>query len=434
MQVYQQRRQQLMQHVGNDAAVIIAAAPHAARSRDVEYSYRHDSDLYYLCGFREPNTQLVLLPGRQEREFILFCQDRDPEMEIWNGKRAGQAGAKRHYQADVAYSINDVDKQMPVLLENVRRVYCHIGVSEGFDQKLLSWVNTVRRKVRSGVKAPVEFFDLSAVLHEMRLIKSEEEIELMRTAATISATAHRRAMSHCKPGMMEYELEAELEYVFARHGCEPAYASIVGTGANACVLHYVENSARTRPGDMVLIDAGAEYKSYAADITRTFPVDGRFTEPQRLIYEVVLEAQQAAIEKVKPGNAWNEPHDAAVKTITRGLKELGLLKGDVRDLIKKEAYRKFYMHRTGHWLGMDVHDVGSYKINDKWRDLKPGCVLTVEPGIYIAPGTPGVPKKWWNIGVRIEDDLVVTRKGHEVLTIDAPKSIVDIEALVGSEA
>ncbi len=428
---FAQRRARLMRKTGHDGVAILPAAPHALRNRDSEYPYRPDSDFYYLTGFAEPEAVAVLVPGRKEGEYILFCRERDPKMEIWTGSRAGQEGARTLYGADQSFPIGDIDKVLPRLLENRRRVFYAMGQRQVFDQQVMAWVNQVRSKARTGVHAPAEFVALEEPLHEMRLFKSKAEIAAMRYAAKVSAAAHRRAMQSCRAGMMEYQVEAELLHEFVREGCRfPAYNSIVGGGGNACTLHYTDNNASLNDGDLLLIDAGAEFDCYAADITRTFPINGRFSAEQKAVYEIVLAAQLAAIDKVRPGNHWNEPHEAAVRVLTEGLVELGLLKGKPKQLIKDEAHRKFYMHRTGHWLGMDVHDVGAYKVDGNWRGLEAGMVLTVEPGLYIPAGSKGVPKKWWNIGIRIEDDVLVTKDGHEVLTAAAPKTVADIEALM----
>lgn len=430
---FAKRRQRLLQMMGPGSIAVLPAAPHRLRNRDVEYPYRADSDFYYLTGFPEPEAVMVLAPGRRQGEFILFCRERDPAMETWHGRRAGLEGAMHRHGADDAFPVGDIDDILPGLMENCERVFYAMGAHQDLDQKMIGWLNQVRSKSRSGVHAPGEFVALDHLLHEMRLFKSAEELKVMRRAAEVSAGAHCRAMQVCKPGMMEYEIEAELQHEFMRSGCRHvAYSSIVGGGANGCILHYTENDAQLRDGDLLLIDAGAEHEYYASDISRTFPVNGRFSAEQRALYEIVLEAQYAAIDKVQPGNHWNEPHEAAVKVLTRGLVKLGILKGQPAKLIKSEAYRRFYMHRTGHWLGMDVHDVGDYKIDGEWRVLEPGMVLTVEPGLYISAGSKGVAKKWWDIGIRIEDDVLVTRKGHEVLTGGAPKEPDEIEALMAS--
>jgi Xaa-Pro aminopeptidase len=427
---FSKRRRRLMQMMGKGAIAILPTAPVSIRNRDVEHPYRPDSDFYYLTGFKEPESVAVLIPKRKQGEYILFCRERDPTAEIWNGRRAGLEGAKALYGADDAFPITDIDEILPGLLENCERVYYTMGNDPDFDQRVIGWVNQLRGKARAGVHTPGEFVALDHLLHDMRLFKSREEIKTMKHAATVSAQAHIRAMQVCQPGMMEYEVEAEFVHHFHKNGCATAYSSIVGGGANACILHYVDNDQPLKDGDLLLIDAGAEKDCYASDITRTFPVNGHFSKEQKAIYNLVLAAQQAAIDQVKPGNHWNQPHEAAVKTLTKGLVKLGLLKGSVNKLIKDEAYRQFYMHRTGHWLGMDVHDVGDYKVGEAWRVFEPGMVLTVEPGLYIAGGQKKVAKKWWDIGVRIEDDVLVTKSGCEVLTVGVPKTVPEIEALM----
>ncbi len=430
---FSRRRKQLMRMMGKGSIAIIPTAPHLIRNRDVEYPFRPDSDFYYLSGFPEPEAVLVLVPGRKHGEFILFVRDRDPDMETWHGRRAGPEGACELYGADDAFPINDIDDILPGLLEGRDRVYYTMGVQHEFDAQLMGWVTRIREASRSGQRAPNEFISLEHLVHDMRLYKSAVEIKTMRKAAKIAAQAHRRAMRACAPGKYEYEIESEYIHEFRRHAAEHAYSPIVGGGENGCILHYTENNARLNAGDLLLIDAGAEYECYASDITRTFPVSGKFSKPQRDLYEIVLHAQLAAIEQVRPGNHWNDPHDAAVKVLTKGLIDLGILKGTVAKAIKSEAYRKFYMHRTGHWLGMDVHDVGDYKVGGEWRVLEPGMVMTVEPGLYIAPGTRGVAKKWWGIGIRIEDDVVVTRDGYEVLSQGVPKTVEGIEAFMAGD-
>ena len=433
---FARRRKRLMQMMGKSSVAILPAAPIRMRNRDAEHTYRQDSDFHYLTGFPEPEAVAVLIPKRKHAEYILFCRERDPEMETWHGRRAGLDGAMEEYGADDAFPITDIDDILPGLLENCERVFYAMGCNTGFDNQVNGWVNQLRDKARAGVHTPGEFVALDHLLHDMRLYKSRAEITAMRKAAKISAQAHIRAMQITKPGMMEYEIEAEFQHHYKQHGCEHAYTSIVGGGENGCILHYTENSAQLRDGDLLLIDAGAENDLYAADITRTFPVNGLFSPEQKALYQIVLDAQLAAIDKVKPGNHWNEPHEAAVNVITKGLIKLGLLKGNLRTLIKEQAYRTFYMHRTGHWLGMDVHDVGDYKVGDTWRELEPGMVLTVEPGLYIAPGTKvgkrTVAKKWQGIGIRIEDDVLVTKDGCDILSKDAPKTINDIEALMAN--
>lgn len=431
MTEFARRRKALMQKTGPDSIVILSAAPSLARNHYHEYPYRQNSDFYYLTGFKEPEAILVLAPKRKAGEFILFNRVRDREKEIWDGYRAGQEGACKEFGADEAFSIQDFEKKLPELLSGREKIHCVLGASAAFDQIILNAMNTVRGQVRSGVEAPTAILDIRPTLHEMRLIKSPAEIDLMRQAAEISANAHIRAMQTCKPGLYEYHLEAELTYEFQRHGARShAYTPIIGSGANTCILHYVTNEEKIKNGDMVLIDAGAEYNYYASDVTRTFPANGKFTEEQRAIYEIVLAAQLAGIKAVKPGTLWNQIDDVVIKVITQGLMDIGLLKGKLNDLIEKQAYFPFYMHRSGHWIGLDTHDAGRYKINNKWRKLEPGMVRTVEPGIYISADIPGVPKRWHNIGIRIEDDVVVTNNGHEILSQAAPKTVADIETLM----
>lgn len=434
-QEFARRRKQLMAQMEANSIAIIPSANEKIRNRDCEYQFRQDSDFYYLCGFPEPDAVLVLLPGREQGETILFCRERDVTMELWNGYRAGPEGACSDYAADDAFPIGDIDEILPGLLEGRERVYYAMGRNTDFDRRVMAWVNVIRSKVRAGAHPPGEFLDLDHLLHDLRLYKSAAELRIMKLAGDISADAHCRAMRICKPGMMEYQLEAEILHEFASKGARfPAYSSIVGAGKNACILHYIENSSKIKDGDLILIDAGCELEHYAADITRTFPANGRFSKAQEAIYTIVLEAQLAAIKTIKPGSHWNEAHDATVQVITQGLKALGLLKGSLKKLIEQEAYRDFYMHRAGHWLGMDVHDVGDYKVNDEWRVLEEGMVMTVEPGIYIAPDNDKVDKKWRGIGVRIEDDVVVTKTGCEILTDAVPKTIADIEALMAESA
>ena len=428
--IFEKRRRQVMQHMGGGVA-IIPTAPVRARNRDVDYPYRSDSDFYYLTHFSEPEACAVLVPGRPHGEYILFCRERNPEKEIWEGRRAGLEGVREFYGADDAFPIEDIDDILPGLIENREKVFYSMGRYKEFDLRLMNWVNEVRGKSRNGVHAPGEFVDLNHILHEMRLFKGPEEIRLMKRAAKVSAAAHRRAMRACHPGMTEYEIEAELLYEFKKGGSSyPAYPPIVAGGENACILHYTENRSELKDGDLLLIDAGAEIDGYAADITRSFPVNGKFRAEQRALYELVLAAQLAAIEKIRPGSHWNEPHETAVRVLTEGLKDLGLLNGSVDGHIESGGYKRFYMHRTGHWLGMDVHDVGDYKVDDIWRLLEPGMVLTVEPGLYIAGGAKDIDERWWNIGIRIEDDVLVTRDGHEVLSREVPKGVDEIEALM----
>ena len=428
---FARRRRRLMGIIGADSIAIQPTAPERLRNRDVYYHHRADSDFYYLSGFEEPDAVAVFVPHRAQGEYLLFCRERDPEAETWHGRRAGLDGACEEYGADDAFPISDLDDILPGLLENKERIYYTMGRYGDFDQRLVGWITRVNDKGRAGVHAPDQFVSLGHVLHESRLIKSAREIKAMRRAGAISAEAHCRAMSICRPGLYEYQIEAELVHTFMHRGARsPAYPSIVGGGRNGCILHYIENQDQLNDGDLLLIDAGAEYDYYASDITRTFPVNGRFSKEQAAVYEVVLAAQLAAIEQVQPGNPWNKPHDAAIETLTRGLQDLGILKGRISKLLRDEAYRPYYMHKTGHWLGMDVHDVGDYKVGDEWRIFEPGMVTTVEPGLYLADTIKGLAKRWRNIGIRIEDDVLVTKKGHDVLSAGVPKNIDDIENLM----
>ncbi|MBD8732719.1 Xaa-Pro aminopeptidase [Pseudomonas sp. CFBP 13710] len=430
---FARRRKALMAQMVPNSIAILPAAAVAIRNRDVEHIYRQDSDFQYLSGFAEPEAVIALIPGREHGEYVLFCRERNPERELWDGLRAGQEGAIRDFGADDAFPISDIDDILPGLIEGRDRVYSSIGSHPEFDRHLMDWINSIRSKARLGAQPPNEFEALDHLLHDMRLYKSAAEVKVMRRAADISARAHVRAMQACRAGLHEYSLEAELDYEFRKGGAKmPAYGSIVAAGRNACILHYQQNDAVLRDGDLVLIDAGCEIDCYASDITRTFPVSGRFSPEQKAIYELVLEAQQAAFAAIGPDKHWNQAHEATVQVITRGLVRLGLLKGEVDELIARDAHRAFYMHRAGHWLGLDVHDVGEYKVGGEWRVLEPGMTLTVEPGIYIAPDNLSVAKKWRGIGVRIEDDVVVTKKGCEILTEAVPKSVAEIEALMAA--
>ncbi len=428
---FKHRRKLLMRRMKKKSVALLASAPAVARNRDVEFPYRQDSDFHYLTGFNEPESVAVIAPGREQGEFILFCREYDETMAIWTGKHAGLEGAREHFGADEAYPIRDLAHVLPGLLDGRRALYFAIGLDGELDQRVMDAVNDLRGKARAGAKPPEEFIALDRLLHEMRLRKSPAEIQLMRKAADVSIQAHKRAMAACRPGMYEYQIEAELTHEFMRHGLRyAAYPSIVAGGANGCVLHYTQNADVLRDGDLLLIDAGAEFGNYASDITRTFPVNGKFSEAQRQIYELVLEAQLAAIDKIRPGKTWNEPHDAAVRVLVKGLVRLGLLEGRVSKLIKDEAYKPFYMHRTGHWLGMDVHDVGDYRVDEQWRELEPDMVMTVEPGLYISPACLEVEPKWRGIGIRIEDDVLVTSSGCEVLTAAMPKTVTEIESFM----
>jgi Xaa-Pro aminopeptidase len=427
---FAKRRQRLIEIMGPDSIAVLPNAKVSTRNRDVDYLFRSDSNFHYLTGFDEPESVLVIVPGRPHDEYILFCRERDLEKEIWDGYRAGQEGAIEKYGADDSYPYSDLNDILPGLLENKQKVYYTMGNVPSFDHRLIEWLNHLRNASRQGKHSPYEMIELDHILNELRLYKSSAEIKAMRYAAEVSAKAHVRAMEFTSVGKWEYEVEAEIIHEFMKSNCRsPAYPSIVGGGENGCILHYIENDHKLKNNDLLLIDAGAEYDYYAADITRTFPVNGKFTPAQKALYTIVLDAQKAAIAEVKPGNHWNQPHEAAVRVITEGLLGLGLLQGELEQLIHDESYREFYMHRTGHWLGMDVHDVGDYKVGGQWRLLEPGMVLTVEPGIYIRD-PEHIHKKWHFIGIRIEDDVLVTKTGHEVLTHGVPKEIDEIEALM----
>ncbi len=428
--VYRRRRERLAAAMRSGVA-IVPTAPERTRNRDAHYPYRFDSYFYYLTGFREPEAVLVVVAGEKPAS-ILFCRDKNPEREIWDGFRHGPEAARAAFGFDEAYPIGELDQRVPDLLADRAALYCRLGEDVSWDARITGWVNQVRGRVRSGVSAPSEVKDVHGLLDEMRLVKGPEELAVMRRAAAITADAHRRAMRATRPERAEYEIEAELLHEFRRQGAQaPAYTPIVAGGDRACVLHYVQNDGRLRDGELLLIDAGCELDGYAADVTRTFPVNGRFSGPQREIYDLVLAAQAAAIAQVKPGNGWDAPHRAAVETLAQGLIDLKLLAGGLAEAVETESYKRFYMHRTGHWLGLDVHDAGDYKRGGEWRALAPGMVLTVEPGCYIRAGA-GVPECFAGIGVRIEDDVAVTGTGAEVLTRDAPKQAAEIEAWMGA--
>lgn len=431
---FSKRRRQLMRMMGKGGVAVLPAAQLRFRNRDAQYLYRQDSDFYYLTRFSEPEAVAVLASGRAGGEFLLFCRARNPGKEAWDGARIGPENALLQFGADQTYPIEMVGEVLPKILAGADRVFYTAGSQPEFDHRLLGWLSRLRTQSGAEIHTPDQIIGLDHFLHDLRLFKSRGEVGALRRAARIAVQAHRRAMSICRPGLFEYQLEAEFMHEFRTHGVQPSYLPIVGSGANSCVLHYHANNRRMEDGDLLLVDAGCEYDYYASDVTRTYPVNGRFTAEQRAIYEVVLEAHEAALTAVMPGNSWNEPHVAAVRSVTKGLKKIGLLQGAVASLIRARAYRKFFMHRTGHWLGMDVHDVGDYKIADQWRVLEPGMALTVEPGIYIPPGSLGVAKRWWNIGVRIEDDVVVTREGSEVLTSNLPRDPDMLEAMVGASA
>lgn len=432
---YPKRRQQLMSLMSENSIAIIPSAPVTVRNRDVEHPYRQDSDFYYLSGFAEEHAVIVLIPGREQGEFVLFCQEKIKEQEIWTGRRLGPEAALEVLGCDDAFPITDIDDILPGLLEGKDRVYTNLGVSGEFDNRLMGWINHIKSQVRNGATPPREFSALDYLLHDLRLIKSKAEIAVMQAAAEISAKAHTRVMQLTRPGLYEYQLEAELLRDFIAAGSRwPAYPSIVGAGENGCILHYTQNNAEIKDGDLILIDAGCELDFYASDITRTFPANGKFNAAQAAMYQLVLDANQAAIASVKAGVHWNTPHEAAVRILTAGLVKHGLLQGEVDELIATQAYRQFYMHKTGHWLGMDVHDVGEYRIDGEWRILEEGMVMTIEPGLYIAPDDESVAPQWRGIGIRIEDDIVVTKKGCTVLTKGVAKEIADIEALMATGA
>ena len=432
---FQQRRQQVMEKIGNGTA-IFRSAPMVVMHNDVEYTYRQDSDFFYLTGFNEPDAVAILAPHHPEHQFILFVQPKDPEKETWTGYLHGVEGAKEIFGADEAYSIQELEEKLPQYLEKAERIYYHLGRDKTFNTNVLKhWQKLIATFPRRGT-GPTALEDTNFILHPLRLLKTKAELDNIRQATAISAQAHNRAREFTKVGHYEYQIQAEIEHTFRLEGgMGPAYPSIVASGANACILHYINNNRQVQENELLLIDAGCAYNYYNGDITRTFPVNGKFTPEQKIIYEIVLEAQLKAIEVVKTGNPYNLFHDTAVRTIVEGLVDLGLLVGDIDEIIKEEKYKPFYMHRTGHWLGLDVHDAGGYKVNEEtWQTLQPGHVLTVEPGIYISPdikpaeGQPEVPEKWRGIGIRIEDDVLVTATGNEVLTATVPKKVEDIES------
>ncbi|MGX5699958.1 Xaa-Pro aminopeptidase [Acinetobacter kookii] len=430
---FQERRDRLAEEMGPHSIAIIATSPVALRNRDADYKFRADSSFFYLTGFAEPEAVAVIETFESIDEgytYSLFCRERNREMEIWNGYRAGVDGAVDDYEADEAYAIDLLDEEIIEKLHNKQKLFYRIGHQADFDARVAKWIAKASGESRKGTSAPAQVIQLDRIVDEMRLHKSEKEIKLMQLASDISAEAHTRAMQTVKPGMMEYALEAELNYIFGKNGCVPSYNSIVGGGANACILHYVENDKALNDGDLVLIDAACEYQLYASDITRTFPVNGKFSPEQKALYELVLKAQLAAIDAVRIGNSYKEPHNVAVRILVQGLLDLGIMHGDLEEIIEKESFRQFYMHGTGHWLGMDVHDVGSYKQDGEWRAYEEGMVVTVEPGLYIAPDDETVDAKWRGIGIRIEDDVVATENGPLVLTKDVVKTVEDIEALM----
>lgn len=425
------RRTQLLKRIGRDGIAIIPAAHEVIRSRDTHYPFRQDSDFHYLTGFSEPEAIAVFVPQRKEGEFVLFVRERNVEREIWDGRREGPEGAIKNYRAKQAFSLDEFDAMLPKLLMGRSRVHYNMGEQHpSLDKKITATMRRMREVSRRGGSAPTEIVALESSLHEMRLIKSPSEIAILETACEISAEAHCRAMAVTQPGLMEWQIAAEIHDHFGRHNMACGYGSIVGGGANSCILHYVENNAVLKDGDLLLIDAGGELQGYTADITRTFPVNGCFSKAQRAVYEVVLEANKQAIQTLKVGASSTKPHEVATQILTEGMVELGLLKGDVKALIAQDKHRQFFMHGTGHWLGLDVHDVGRYKLNGKPRKFETGMVMTVEPGLYIAPGTKGVREEYWGIGIRIEDDVLVTERGPAVMTSGVPKEIADIERLM----
>ncbi len=430
---FQERRDILAGEMGLRSIAIIATSPVALRNRDADYKYRADSSFFYLTGFAEPEAVAVIETFDSEEEgytYSLFCRERDREMEIWNGYRAGVDGAVDDYEADEAYAIDLLDEEILEKLQNKDKLFYRVGHSAEFDARVAKWIAQASGESRRGKSAPAQIVQLDRIVDEMRLHKDANEIELMQIASDISAEAHTRAMQTVRPGMMEYALEAELNYVFGKNGCVPSYNSIVGGGENACILHYVENDKELKDGDLVLIDAACEYQFYASDITRTFPVNGKFSPEQKALYNIVLDAQIAAINAVQIGNSYKEPHNVAVRILVQGLLDLGIMQGKIEEIIETESFRQFYMHGTGHWLGMDVHDVGAYKTNGEWRPYEEGMVVTVEPGLYIAPDDETVDPKWRGIGIRIEDDVVVTQNGPLVLTAKVVKTVEEIEALM----
>ncbi|MBR5557716.1 MAG: aminopeptidase P N-terminal domain-containing protein [Acinetobacter sp.] len=432
---FQERRDRLAEEMGPHSIAIIATSAVAMRNRDADYKFRADSSFFYLTGFAEPEAVAVIETFESIDEgytYSLFCRERNRDLEIWNGYRAGVDGAVDEYEADEAYAIDLLDQEIIEKLLNKQKLFYRIGQQAEFDARVSQWIAEADAQQRRGNGSPAHVIQLDRLLDEMRLHKSAKEIELMQIAANISSEAHIRAMQTVKPDMMEYALEAELNYIFGQNGCVPAYNSIVGGGANGCILHYVENNQVLKDGDLVLIDAACEYQLYASDITRTFPVNGKFSPEQKALYEVVLKAQLAAIDAVQVGNSYKEPHHVAVRILVQGLLDLGLMQGDLDQIIKSERFNQFYMHGTGHWLGMDVHDVGSYKAEGDWRNYEAGMVVTIEPGLYIAPDDETVDVKWRGIGIRIEDDVVATAEGPLVLTKNVVKSVADIEALMAT--
>ncbi len=429
---YARRRLQLMEIAGDGSVIIVRGAAHKIRNNDVNYPYRQDSDFLYLSGFSEPEAMMVLIPGEAGGHSILFCRERDPQREMWDGSMAGTQGALEQFGFDEAFPMTEMKKRLPALLHGHERVYYDLGKDTVFDQFLIGCMNEFRSKTRKKFLAPDEIIALNHSLHEMRLFKSRTEITTMRKSARIAASAHQRAMQVCKPGLNEADIHAELLQTFTRNQCEVSYIPIVGGGANACVLHYISNRDKLHDGDMLLIDAGAEYDGYASDITRTFPINGKFSGQQKDLYEIVLSAQLHAIDEVRAGNPWEHVHETAVRVATEGMIELGILKGSLEEALEEEYFKDYYVHNTGHWLGLDVHDVGEYEIDGHSRVLEPGMVLTVEPGIYIPESASAVDEKWRGLGIRVEDNVAVTRGEADVLTSGICKTVDDIETLMAS--
>jgi Xaa-Pro aminopeptidase len=429
---FARRRTQLMRMAGEDSIIILCAAPEKTRNSDVHYPYRQNSDFLYLTGFKEPDAVLCLVPDAKAPQAIMFCRERDPEREMWDGPMTGLKGAVKQFGMNDAFDIGELDKRLPRLLQDRDRIYYDLGKSPQFDQRLIGWLNDFRDKPRKTFHAPEEIHALDQMLHDLRLYKSRDEIAALKRSAVVATEAHERAMKVCRPGMNEAEIHAELNWVFTRNQCQPSYNPIVGGGKNACVLHYIANRDTLNDGDLLLIDAGAEYDGYASDITRTFPVNGKFTPEQKDLYDVVLEAQLAAIEKVRAGNHWQDVHNEAVRVATQGMIDLGILRLSLEEELEQEGYKHFYVHNTGHWLGLDVHDVGDYTVDGESRLLEPGMVMTVEPGIYIPPNDTTVRKAFRGIGIRIEDNVAVTKGEPQVLTADLAKTTADIEALMAS--
>ncbi|OOV87207.1 Xaa-Pro aminopeptidase [Oceanospirillum linum] len=431
---YAQRRQRLMDQLPEGSVAILPGAEIRYRNNDADYAFRQNSDFYYLTGFAEEDAWLVLTPGHQDGDSHLFSLPKDRAQEVWTGFRIGQDAAKSDYGISEAYTLDQLDTRLPELLNGSKHLFYPMQGDDALSRRINDWSQQLRQKARAGKVAPEQQHNLLPLIHEMRLFKSDAELEVMRVAAEISAAAHSRAMGVCEPGMMEYQLEAEYLYHFMRAGSRaPAYNTIVGGGANACILHYVENSQPLQAGDLVLVDAGCELEHYAADITRTFPVSGRFSPEQAALYQVVLEAQYAAIDQVQVGRDCHAPHRAALNVLCQGLLDLGLLAGTLDEVIESESYRRFFMHGTSHWLGIDVHDAGRYKVDGQSRPLQAGMVLTVEPGLYIAHDDDSVEKRWQGIGIRIEDNVIVTESGPEVITSGVPKNIAEIEALMAGQ-